>query len=107
MVVDRGALIGSTSFPDPRVVTVTFTEALQRHIQAPPQRVVAGTVGDVLDAAFATLPKLRSYVLDDQGALRKHMAVFVNGATIRDRAALSDPVPDGAEVHVLQALSGG
>jgi hypothetical protein len=35
------------------------------------------------------------------------MVVFVNGQPIRDRADLTDPVPDGAEVFVMQALSGG
>ena len=37
-------------------------------------------------------PQARSYVLDDQSALRKHMTIFVDGQMIRDRARLSDPV---------------
>jgi hypothetical protein len=46
-------------------------------------------------------------VLDEQGTLRKHMAVFINGESIHDRIHLSDPVPPDGEVYVMQALSGG
>jgi hypothetical protein len=46
-------------------------------------------------------------VLDDQAALRKHVAVFVDGAMIRDRTRLSDAVGAASTVHVFQALSGG
>ncbi len=46
-------------------------------------------------------------MLDEHGAVRKHMVVFVNGQMICDREKLSDPVPEHAEVYVMQALSGG
>ena len=88
----------------PRVV---FTQNIQRHVACPPADVPGGTVREVLDAAFAANPRARGYVLDEQGALRKHMLVFVGGEQVRDRAGLSDPVPAGGEVYVLQALSGG
>jgi sulfur-carrier protein len=65
------------------------------------------TVREVLDKAFASSPELRSYLLDDQGRVRRHVAIFVNGETIGDRAGLSDPVAPDAEVFVMQALSGG
>ncbi len=86
---------------------VSFTQNIQRHIALPPGRVNAATVREALDAVFATNPTARSYVLDDQGHLRKHMIVFINGDTIRDRQQLSDPVADDAEIYVMQALSGG
>ena len=56
---------------------------------------------------FAVQPTLRGYVLDDQGALRRHVAVYVNGAAVRDRTRLSDPLGSDDEVYVFQALSGG
>jgi hypothetical protein len=89
------------------MVRVVFTPALQRHIACPPREVAGATVREALEAAFAGNERARAYVLDDQSALRKHMAVFVNGARIRDRVRLSDPVPENAEIFVLQALSGG
>lgn len=87
--------------------TVSFTANLQRHVACPSVRVDGRTVRDVLDRVFAANERARSYVLDDQGALRKHMIVFVDGKAVADRTRLSDPVPDSAEVYVMQALSGG
>lgn len=89
------------------MVRVGFTKNLQRHVECPPCEVAGATVRDVLDAAFALNPRARGYVLDERGAVRKHMNVFVNGEQVRDRDGLSDAVPDGAEVYVFQALSGG
>jgi sulfur-carrier protein len=88
----------------PRVV---FTQNLARHVACPPQDVQAGTVRDALLAVFAQNPQLGGYVLDEQGELRPHMAVFVDGAQVRDRLALTDAVAPDAEIHVMQALSGG
>lgn len=88
----------------PRVV---FTPNLQRHVNAPPQQVAGATVRAVLDAAFADNEQLRGYVLDEQGALREHMIVFIDGQPIRDRRTLSDGVTAAGEVYVMQALSGG
>jgi molybdopterin synthase sulfur carrier subunit len=49
----------------------------------------------------------RSYVLDDQSGLRKHMTIFIDGQMIRDRAKLGDAVTETSTIYVLQALSGG
>jgi molybdopterin synthase sulfur carrier subunit len=88
-------------------VHLSFSSALQRHVPCPPLAVEAGTVREALERAFDREPRLRGYLLDDQGALRKHMAVFVNGAAVRDRRGLADPVQAGSEIAVIQALSGG
>jgi sulfur-carrier protein len=88
----------------PRVV---FTPNLQRHVELPPTDAPGTTVREALDAVFAANPRARSYVLDDQGELRPHMLVFVDGVQVADRRALSDAVRDGAEIYVMQALSGG
>jgi molybdopterin synthase sulfur carrier subunit len=97
--------------PGPRyhrvVATVAFTPHLQRFLDAPPREVAGATVREVLAALFADNPRLKGYVLDDQGRLRKHVTVFVDGQPLRDRDALSDRVVEGSEVYVLQALSGG
>lgn len=89
------------------MITVQFTSNLQRHISCPVQTVTGATVREVLDRVFENLPQARGYVLDDHGALRKHMVIFVNGERIRDPLHLSDATPDGAEVYIFQALSGG
>ncbi|MCG3134987.1 MAG: hypothetical protein HMLKMBBP_02479 [Planctomycetes bacterium] len=88
----------------PRVV---FTANLQRHVSCPPSVVPGRTVREALDAVFASNERARGYVLDDQGELRTNMAVFVDGEMLRDRRGLSDAVGESAEIHVMQALSGG
>jgi sulfur-carrier protein len=86
---------------------VVFTPNLRRHVECPTTAVPGGTVREVLDAVFTSNPRLRGYVLDDQGALRRHMVVFVDGQQVADRVGLGDPVGPSAEVYVMQALSGG
>ncbi|WP_424957275.1 MoaD/ThiS family protein [Hyphomicrobium sp. 1Nfss2.1] len=86
---------------------VSFTTTLQRHIACPSIDVAAATVREALDAAFAGNARARTYVLDDQSALRKHMVIFIDGKRIEDRVNLSDPVLENGEIFVLQALSGG
>jgi molybdopterin converting factor small subunit len=86
---------------------VSFTANLRRHLAVPPANVAGRTVRDALDQVFAANPPLRSYVLDDQGRLRRHVNIFVNGALIADRSAQSDPIGVDDEIYVLQALSGG
>lgn len=86
---------------------VSFTQNLQRHITCEPESVTGKTVAEALAAVFRANPKLRGYVLDDHGSVRKHIAIYVNGETIADRNKLSDPVNESDEVYVMQALSGG
>ncbi|MGY8526471.1 MoaD/ThiS family protein [Paracidovorax citrulli] len=86
---------------------LTFAPAIQRHVPMPDLTVSAGTVRATLETAFAEQPQLRGYIVDDQGSLRRHVAIFVDGAMIRDRERLSDAVRDGSRVYVVQALSGG
>jgi hypothetical protein len=87
--------------------TVAFTTALQRFLAAPPAQVDGRTVREALAAVFAARPALRGYVLDDQGALRRHVAVYVGGEPVADRTGLSDPVGPDDEIYVFQALTGG
>jgi molybdopterin converting factor small subunit len=86
---------------------VSFTSVLQRFLPAPSVEVEGGTVGAALAVVFASRPELRGYVLDDQGALRRHVAVYVSGRPLRDRVRLTDPVGPRDEIYVFQALSGG
>lgn len=69
--------------------------------------IMGASVGAVLDGLFAQHPNLRGYVLDEQGAVRHHVAVFVDGDAIRDKRNLTQPLGERAEVYVMQALSGG
>ena len=86
---------------------VAFTANLQRYLACPVQEVPGTSVRAVLDSVFATNPRLRSYILDDQGRLRRHVHIYVNDARISDPDRLADAVDDGDEVFVFQALTGG
>ncbi|MFN4292298.1 MAG: MoaD/ThiS family protein [Permianibacter sp.] len=89
------------------MATVMFTANLQRHLDVPACEVEATSVRAALEAVFAAQPRLRGYLLDDQGRVRQHVAIFVDGVQIRDRQGLSDPVGANSEIYVIQALSGG
>lgn len=89
------------------MASIFFAASIQRHIPTPEREVDARTLGEALETVFATQPRLRGYILDDQGALRKHLAVFIDGQPVRDRQHLSDPLDKASRVYVIQALTGG
>jgi hypothetical protein len=88
----------------PRIV---FTPQLQRFTATPEVHTAATTLRAALEDAFLANPRLRGYVLDDQGHLRANVVVFIDQRRSTDRIGLADPLPPGCTVHVLQALSGG
>ena len=61
----------------------------------------------VLDALWAVHPGVRDRVLTEQGALRPHVNLFVGLESVRFSGGLATSVPDGAEVSILPAISGG
>lgn len=86
---------------------VAFTANIQRHVSCPDTEAPGATVRDVLEHVFGANRQARAYVLDDQGALRRHMSIFIDGRAIIDRQTLSDPVAPSASIFIAQALSGG
>ena len=69
--------------------------------------VDGASLRDVLGGVFERYPALRGYVVDEHGRVRHHVAVFVDGDSIRDKRDLSQPLAARSEVYVMQALSGG
>ena len=88
----------------PRLV---FTPQLRRFLTVPDVTCPAASLRQALDMTFADNPQLRGYVLDDQGWLRAHVVVFVDGRRLTDRQHLDVPLQADSVVHVMQALSGG
>ena len=86
---------------------VLFTSNLQRYVAVPESHVGGANVAQALAAVFAAQPQVRDYVLDEQGHVRKHVHIYVDGVRIADRERLTDPVNADSEICVLQALSGG
>ena len=84
-----------------------FTSQLQRFTTTPVVDTAALSLRQALEDAFAINPRLRGYVLDDQGHLRANVVVYINQQRLSDRAHLADALPPDSTVYVLQALSGG
>ncbi|CDF83541.1 hypothetical protein PKB_2194 [Pseudomonas knackmussii B13] len=86
---------------------IVFAPSIQRHVEIPELDLPGTTLGGLLEEVFAQYPRLRGYLLDDQGGLRRHVTVFIDGLRLRDRLGLSDALAAESEVYVVQALSGG
>ena len=84
-----------------------FTQNLTRHTECPSAALEADTVAELLERYFESWPSVRGYVLDDQGEVRHHVKVLVDGRNIKDRSKLTDRINEDSEVYVFQALSGG
>jgi len=88
--------------------TVKFTHALNRFFPELTDTPAKGvTLAEILGEMETCYPGVRSYLLDDQGRLRQHVNIFIDGAMIRDRRALSDSFSENSEIYIIQALSGG
>lgn len=86
---------------------LVFTQQLRRFTEVPEIDTSAAVLRDALEAAFAANPRLRGYILDEQGHLRRNVVIFIDGHRVRDHASLNDPLTTDSSIHVLQALSGG
>jgi sulfur carrier protein ThiS len=89
------------------MVRIEFASSIQRYAPIQPIECDASTIAESLSVAFDQQPSLRGYLLDDQGAVRKHVTIFVNDQTIRDRTHQTDPLKSDDTIYVMQALSGG
>lgn len=89
------------------MATLEFAPALQRHTAAPPIAAPVSSLQALLTTAFEQQPALQAYVLDEQGCVRKHVAVFLNGRLLHDRKRLDVPLAAEDRNYIAQALSGG
>jgi molybdopterin synthase sulfur carrier subunit len=89
------------------VAEIVFAKAFRRHVDCPDAMVSGGDVHAALEHYFEQFPSVRGYVLDDLGAVRRHVAVFVDNDLITDRTTLTDSVGEHSTIHFSQALSGG
>lgn len=89
------------------MASLHFTQNLVRHTECPSATISAATVAELFERYFERWPGVRGYVLDDQGEVRHHVKVLVDGRNIEDRRKLSDRIKNDSEVYVFQALSGG
>jgi hypothetical protein len=84
-----------------------FTSWLRELVPDGPLEAQGATVGDALAELFNERPHVRGYVLDDRGALRKHVCIFADGVRLPHAGALSQTITPDSKLYVMQALSGG
>jgi len=65
------------------------------------------TVAEVIDNLSLAYPSLKSYLLDDQNNVRKHVAIFVDNTLEPRDGVLHKSVEEQTEIYFMQALSGG
>lgn len=79
-----------------------FPQLENRTLRAPP-----GSVAEVLHAINNEAPGFTDYILDEQGALRRHVKLCINDTIVIDRKTLTDRIEDDDTVFIFQALTGG
>lgn len=95
------------------MVKVVVAPALARWLPTTPTgaalelQVPAADLREALRMLFEQHPGLRGYVQDEQGAVRHHVAVIVDGEALTDKRTLVRPLRADSEVYLMQALSGG
>lgn len=87
---------------------VKFTQALKRFFpDLHPVEISGKTVKEIIEGLNEHFPGMKDYVVDEQGSLRQHVNIFIGEDLIKDKVRLGDPVGQGQEIYIMQALSGG
>lgn len=87
---------------------INFTSALKRFFPSLETEQVSGeNVSEVLQNLEKIHPGICDYIVDEEGELRKHVNIFLDGELIQDREGLQDAVEEQQEIFIFQALSGG
>ncbi len=88
--------------------TVKFTYALRRFFPNLKDTEVSDQdLPNLLRSIDGHYPGIRNYIVNERGALRKHVLIFIDGEQINDREKLSDQFTAASEIYIMQSLSGG
>jgi sulfur-carrier protein len=92
-------------------VVVRLASALRTHVGEAPRLEfdlpAPVTIGSIIEAIAVAHPAIGRRVRDEAGTLRRHVNVFVGSDNARDLDDVDTVVPEGVEVAVLPAISGG
>lgn len=90
------------------MAVIQFTNALKRFYPSLDElSIEVVNVNEVLDKLENHYPGIKGYLVEDNGSLRQHINIFVDGELIKDRENLTDVLNNESEVFIMQALSGG
>lgn len=91
-----------------KMAYVRFTSALNRFFpKLEDEKFEASSVAELIRVVDQKHPGLADYLLDERGALRKHVNVFIGDRLVTDRIELMDEIDSDSRVCIFQALSGG
>jgi len=90
-------------------ITIALPSALQPYAAGTSEVTLEsrGTVGDALGALAGRYPGVVDRVVDESGAVRRHVNVFVDGEDIRFLEGLATAVREGSTIVIFPAVSGG
>lgn len=91
-------------------ITIELPGALQPYARG--ESILAledrcATIGDVLKVLSERWPGVRDRLMDEQGAVRPHVNIFVDDESIRLRGGLATPVTERSTIVIVPAVSGG
>ena len=66
-----------------------------------------GTLAEVLDDLDQRYSGIKARIVDEDGALRRFVNVYVGNDDVRFLDGLSTPTPDGTQLSVIPAVAGG
>jgi len=87
------------------IIIPTLLRTLTR--EADTVEVEAETVREIIEKLDNQYPGFRPRVCDEAGELRRFINIYINGEDIRFLNNLSTRIPDGSEVSIIPAISGG
>jgi molybdopterin synthase sulfur carrier subunit len=65
------------------------------------------TLTEVLESLESSHPGIRARILDDTGALRRFVNVYVGDDDVRFIGGLTAKVADGTKISIIPAVAGG
>jgi sulfur-carrier protein len=92
------------------VITIELPRALVSRLNEDHSVVLdqrCATVGEALSALGSRAPGVLDRIVDEQGAVRQHVNVFLNETSIRELKGLDTRVPEGSTIYLLASVSGG
>ena len=67
----------------------------------------AADIKELLSKLDGVYPGISGYISNEQGSLRPHVNIFINGGMLQDRQNLNQTLQPHDTVNIIQALSGG
>jgi molybdopterin converting factor small subunit len=85
-------------------VKVLIPSALRSYTESSHAQASGATLADALADLERQYPGIRFRMIDEQGKVRRHIRIFINGEQVND---LAQPLKSTDDVVIVQALSGG